>query len=201
MSSIFQSLLSELLVYRYATLFLVSFFSCIGFPLPAAPSTIAAAAFASQGFLDIRLVLVGAVAGNILGDIAAYWLVRLCGPRVLRWIGLRKYLATPTFRDVEKTVDTYKAPVLIASRFQVQATAVVNILSGLARLNFRRFLLYIAIGEVLQVFVYAVVGYMFADSWQALYAVVGKFGWLVALIMAIAVTMASNKVIKRLLQF
>lgn len=200
MSSFFQGLLSDLLLYRYATLFLINFLSCIGFPLPAAPSTIAAAAFASQGFLDMKLVLLSAISGNILGDIAAYWLVRLCGPRVLHWIGLGKYLTTPAFRNVEKTVDTYKAPVLIASRFQVQATAVVNIISGLARLHFKRFAFYIVIGEMLQVIVYVVVGYTFADSWQALYAVVGKFGWLVALTMAIAITMASNKVIKRMLK-
>lgn len=199
MSIFFQNLLSDLLLYRYATLFLVNFLSCLGFPLPAAPSTIAAAAFASQGFLDMKLVLLSAIAGNILGDVSAYWLVRLCGPRVLHWMGLRKYLTTPAFRNVEQTVDTYKAPVLIASRFQVQATAVVNIISGLARLNFRRFAFYIVIGEILQVIVYVVVGYMFADSWQALYAVVGKFGWLIALAIAITITMASNKVIKHML--
>lgn len=200
MSDFFQNLLSDLLLYRYATLFLVNFLSCIGFPLPAAPSTIAAAAFASQGFLDMKLVLLSAISGNIIGDISAYWLVRIFGPQVLHWIGLGKYLATPAFRNVERTVDTYKAPVLIASRFQVQATAVVNIISGLARLNFRRFAFYIVIGEMLQVVVYVVVGYVFADSWQALYAVVGKFGWLIALVTAIVVTMASNKVIKRMLK-
>lgn len=200
MSSFFQSLLSDLLLYRYATLFLINFLSCIGFPLPAAPSTIAAAAFASQGFLDMKLVLLSAISGNIAGDISAYWLVRTFGSRVLHWIGLSKYLATPAFRNVERTVDTYKAPVLIASRFQVQATAVVNIISGLARLNFRRFAFYIIVGETLQVVVYVVIGYVFADSWQILYAVVGKFGWLVALVTAIVVTMASNKVIKRMLR-
>lgn len=200
MNELFQSLLSELLLYRYLTLFLINFLASLGFPLPAAPSTIAAAAFASQGFLNIQWVLLSAMAGNILGDITMYWLVRMYGPRVLHWFGLQKYLATPAFRDVERTVDTYKAPVLIASRFQVQATGVVNIISGLARLHFQRFLFYIVVGEVLQVLVYAGIGHMFADSWQALYAVVGKLGWLIALGIAIGITVASNKVIKRLLR-
>ncbi len=200
MSAFFQNLLSDLLIYRYATLFLINFLSCMGFPLPAAPSTIAAAAFASQGFLNVYYVLFSAILGNIAGDMTMYWLVRMCGPQVLRWIGLKKYLDTPAFRNVEQTVDTYKAPVLIASRFQVQATAIVNIISGLARLNFKRFAFYIIIGESAQVVVYVVLGYLFADSWQALYAIVGKFGWLVALTMAIAITMGSNRVIKRMLQ-
>lgn len=199
MSNVFQALLSDLLIYRYAALFVVSFLSCLGFPLPAAPSIIAAAAFASQGYLNVRFVLLSAIAGNILGDISMYWLVRVFGSQVLHWIGLGKYLNMPVFRNIEKTVDTYKAPVLIASRFQVQATAVVNIISGLAQLNFRRFAFYIVIGEVAQVMLYVLLGYLFADSWQALYAIVGKFGWLVALTMAIAITTASNKVIKRML--
>lgn len=200
MNDLFQSLLSELLLYRYFTLFLINFLASLGFPLPAAPSTIAAAAFASQGFLNIHSVLLSAIAGNILGDVAMYWLMRLCGPRVLHWFGFRKYLDTPAFRDVERTVDTYKAPILIASRFQVQATGVVNIISGLARLSFKRFAFYIVVGEIVQVLVYASIGHVFADSWQALYAVVGNLGWLIALLVAIGITVASNRVIKRLLR-
>jgi membrane protein DedA with SNARE-associated domain len=129
-----------------------------------------------------------------------YWLVRTFGTRVLGWVGLKKMLASSAFQNIDRTVDTYKAPVLIFSRFQVQATAVVNIISGLGRMKFRKFALYITIGETIQVISYGTLGYVFAESWQAVYAAVGKFSWLIALVLAVTLTLASNKIIKHMLK-
>lgn len=195
-----QTIVSELVMYRYAALFVVTFLSSLGFPLPAAASTIAAAAFASQGYLNIYAVLAVALAGNITGDISLYSIVRKFGPGVLRFLGLKKYLSTSAFQDVTKTVDAYKAPVLIASRLQVQTTAIVNILCGLGKMNFRKFAFYISIGEATQILAYGLLGYVFAESWEALYSVVGKFGWVIAIVMTVSVTWASKHAIRRMLK-
>jgi membrane-associated protein len=169
-------------------------------PLPAAPSTIAAAAFASEGYLNIWAVLLVVVTGNVLGDITMYMLVRTFGRKVLRWIGLKKIADAPALKNIETTIDTYKAPVLIFSRFQVQTTAIVNIISGLGKMNFKKFLFYIFIGELLQATCYILLGYMFAESWESVYAAVGKFSWIIAIIITIVVTAGSNKIIRRILK-
>jgi membrane-associated protein len=197
MNSLLQGFLSLLLVYRYPALFLVTFFSSLGFPLPAAPSTVAAAAFAGQGYFNLFWVMVVGSAGNIGGDLTMYWLVRRFGKKVLYKLRLRKLAESPVLRNVEDAVENYKGSVIIASRFQVQATAMVNIIAGLGNMDFKRFARLIVFGEILQMAFYVTIGYVFADSWQAVYGAVGKFSWIIALALAVLVTLASTKIIEK----
>jgi len=134
MSSLFTRILSLLLVYRYVVLFAVTFLSSFGLPVQSGPSTIAAAAFAGQGYFNIFWVIVFGSAGNIGGDFALYWLVRRYGRKALYRLGLRRLADSPALLNAEATVETYKTPMLIASRFQIQATAIVNLIAGLAKM-------------------------------------------------------------------
>jgi membrane-associated protein len=190
-------ILSYLLVYRYPALFLITFAGSLGFPVPAGPTTIAAAAFAAQGYLSLFWVMVVGSLGNILGDITMYWLVRKFGKKVLLFLRLRKLAESPLLNDAEKTANTYKAPIIIFSRFQVQATAVVNIIAGLGRMNFRRFAILVIIGEVLQMAFYVTIGYLFSGTWQTIYGAAGKFAWIIALALAIILTVGSAKIIQK----
>jgi membrane protein DedA with SNARE-associated domain len=197
MSAILQHIVSFILVYRYIALFFISFASSLGIPVPAAASAVAAAAFASQGYLNIaELILFGGL-GNILGDLTMYWLMRLYGKRVLLWLGLRKLANSPLLMDVESTVEKYKAFVIIASRFQDQATTLVNIISGLGRMSIKRFFLLTSIGDFLQITFYVLLGFVFADNWQEIYGALGKLGWIVALVVALVVVVFSTGAIKK----
>lgn len=200
MNTLLQQILGSLLSYQYAALFVLTFLSSLGFPLPAGPSTVAAAAFASQGYLNIYVVVLVAGLGNIGGDMTMYWLMRLFGRNVLYKLGLRKLADSVALQTVEQTVSAYKTPVVIMSRFQVQATAVINVLAGLGRMHFRKFAPLVLIGETAQVVFYCSIGYMFADSWQVVYAAVGKFAWLIALTVGIVMTVAAERITKRILR-
>lgn len=197
MNSLLPRILSLLLVYKYAALFVITFLGSLGFPVPAAPSTIAASAFAGQGFLNIFWVMVFGSAGNIGGDVALYWLVRLYGREALYWLRLRKLADSPALHDVEATANTYSALVIIASRFQVQATALVNVIAGLGKMRFRRFAWLVCVGEILQMAFYVSLGYLFAGTWQTVYAAVGKFSWIIALGLSIFFTVVSTKLIHK----
>jgi membrane protein DedA with SNARE-associated domain len=197
MSAILQHIISFILVYRYVALFFISFASSLGIPVPAAASAVAAAAFASQGYLNIaELILFGGL-GNILGDLTMYWLMRLYGKRVLLWLGLRKLANSPLLTDVESTVEKYKAFVIIASRFQDQATTLVNIISGLGRMSIKRFFLLTSIGDFLQITFYVLLGFVFADNWQEIYGALGKLGWIVALVVVLVIVVFSTGAIKK----
>ncbi len=197
MSAVLQAIVSYILVYRYLALFVVSFLSSLGIPLPAAASAVAASAFASQGYLSLFwLVLFGAL-GNILGDLTMYWLMRRYGIKLLLRLHLRKLAESPLSQNVEATVEKYKASVLISSRFQDQATTLVNIISGLGKMDLKRFAVYVSIGDFAQIIFYVAVGFLFADDWQSVYGAVGKFGWIVALVLAIAVITISTQTIKK----
>jgi len=194
MSSLFPRILSLLLVYKYPALFLITFLGSLGFPVPAGPSTIAASAFAGQGFLNIFWVMFAGSVGNISGDLFMYWLVRRYGRKVLYLLRLRKIADSPALRNVEATADTYSIPVIIFSRFQVQATAIVNIIAGLGKMKFKRFVVPVFAGEILQMAFYVAIGFLFAGTWQTIYAAVGKFSWVIALTLTIVFTIASTKI-------
>jgi membrane protein DedA with SNARE-associated domain len=200
MSSLFQTTISYILIYRYAAIFVISFLSSLGIPLPAAASTVAAAAFASQGYLNLLLLVFFGAIGNIAGDLTMYWLMRRYGKKLLLWLRLRKLAESPLLRNVEKTVETYKATVIMASRFQDQATTLVNIISGLGKMDIKRFALFASIGDILQIVFYVAIGFVFADNWQSVYSAVGKFGWIIALVLAIAITIISTQTIKKVLK-
>lgn len=197
---IFQlsNILNYLRLYRYPVLFLITFCASLGFPLPAGPATVASSAFAAQGYFSLFWVFVIGSLGNILGDITMYLLVRKFGRRVLLFLHLRKLADSPILIDAEKTAKAYNAPVIILSRFQVQATAIVNIISGLGKMNFKRFALLVVIGETLQMACYVAIGYLFSDTWEVLYASLGKFSWIIFVVLAILFTSAATKIVKRM---
>lgn len=200
MSSIFQKILGLILAYKYVTLFSVAFLSSLGIPVPAGSSTIASAAFASQGYLNILVVLVVAALGNILGDISMYGLAKKYGKPFFYWIHLRKLIESELFQHAEKVENTYSAPIIILSRFQDQTTTIVNIIAGLGTMKFKRFLLYAVMGDILQVMFYASIGYFFAGDWQALYGAVGVFTWVIALGTLVISIALSGKIARRILK-
>lgn len=52
-ADVFQNLLSFLLLYKYARLFLITFLAAFALPLPSTSSLMTTAGFASQGYLNI----------------------------------------------------------------------------------------------------------------------------------------------------
>ncbi len=200
MSSLFQQILGWILVYKYPTLFLVTFLSCLGIPLPAGSSLIASAAFASQGYLNVVAVLLIAFGGSLIGDATLYVLVRRYGHRVLRWLRLEKLVESVALKNVEGVENTFKAVVIVASRFQDQATTIVNVIAGLGRIPFKRFVSYTVLGEILQTCFYGSIGYFFADNWQSIYSAVGQFSWLIVLGTLIVTLLMSKKLAKHILK-
>jgi membrane-associated protein len=198
MSSLFQNILGFLLVYKYIALFFIAFLSSLGIPLPAGSSTMASAAFASQGYFNIFFVLITGALGNILGDVSMYVLSRKYGKKILYWFHLRKLVESKPLKQVEKMENNYSALAIIISRFQDQATAMVNVIAGLGNIKFKRFVIYATIGDILQIIFYASVGYFFAENWQAFYNTMGIFSWLIVLIATIISILLANKFARKM---
>lgn len=174
MDFLLQTILSYLLVYKYLVLFLVTFFAALALPIPSAATLMASAAFAAQGYFDLSLVIITASLGNILGDNLCYWLARTFGPSVLRKLGFKKYLDSPVLLSFERHINRRPGIIILLSRVEVIATISVNLLAGLGKMPYRKYLLYDCIGEVLQVCMYASLGYLFGSQWQEANSIIGK---------------------------
>jgi membrane-associated protein len=168
MFDVTSSLLSYVLIYKYLAIFVITFLGAIALPLPSGTVVMASAAFAVQGYLNLPLVLVIGILGNVLGDNSGYWLARRYGLGAVQKLGLERFI-TP---EKEKTanIEIGKHPIIIIyfSRFMTGIAPTVNIVSGLTKFPYKKFLTFEVLGECTEVSFFVTMGYLFGANWEYL---------------------------------
>lgn len=166
--------LSSLLIYKYAVLFLVIFTASFGFPIPATALLIAAGAFAAQGYFDLYTIFLYGVFASILGDIAGYFVSLRYGRNILIRIGFKNLLASQKFQALEILFARHSALTIFSSRFLTTSLGpTVNILAGLTKITYRKFLFYDIIGELIYIALFAGLGYIFSNQWETISQISG----------------------------
>lgn len=167
MSAIIFAILSYLLLYKYVALFVVSYLAVLFIPLPSNTSLFAAAAFASQGYLNIYIVIIVALAANVLGDLTAFFVSRIYGKDFLIKIGLRKVLASKEYENLEVFIIKHSRVTIFITRFFGGLGTLVSILTGLSEnISFKKFFLYGFAGECVYVMSFVLPGYFLGSAWQ-----------------------------------
>jgi membrane protein DedA with SNARE-associated domain len=199
MNFLVQAILPYILLYKYWGLFVITLLSSLALPIPAGTLLVASSAFATQGYFNIvELILVATIA-TIIGDNLLYWLARLYGKKVLYRVGfLRRLLTSKNFLLIEKGIAKRPGFVIFVTRFEVMATLTVNLICGLGKVNYKKFLFYEATGSFADVFFYAMMGYLFGNSWQAVNNLIGNFSIVLFLAIILAVTLFWKRIIKNL---
>src|SRR5207245_2412891 len=88
-----------------------------GLPLPAVPFLLAAGALAGNGQLSLALVLAAAALGSLVSDSVWYWIGRVGGGRVLRWL-CRIFLEPDScVRRTQDAFGRYGARSLLLAKF------------------------------------------------------------------------------------
>jgi membrane-associated protein len=189
MDIIVQYILPYVLIYKYLALFIITFLAATFIPIPAGTLLIASAAFASQGYFNISTLLIVVIIANILGDSTSYWLSRLYGKQFLsRIIFLKKILESKNFNLIEKGINNKFSFVILISRFEVLSTITLNIISGIGKINYKKFLTYEVIGTFANVIFYSSLGYFFGDNWQSVNKLIGNFTIVLFLIIILCVS-------------
>jgi membrane protein DedA with SNARE-associated domain len=132
----------------YLTVFALVFCDAIVPIFPGETTLNAASVLASQGALEIELVILAGALGAILGDSALYWIART-GPKDLK---VRLEAISHDDERVAKGLALLErsGPLLIAfGRFVPGVRFAVNVSMGLTEYPYRRFLLFSAIGGAL----------------------------------------------------
>jgi membrane protein DedA with SNARE-associated domain len=132
-------------VVAYFTVFGLVFADAIVPIFPGETTLTTASVAASDGTLDLALVIVAGALGAILGDSALYWISRT-GPKRLK---ARLEAASKKDERVARGLDVFgrSGPLLIAcGRFVPGVRFAVNVMMGMTEYPYRRFLLFSAIG-------------------------------------------------------
>ncbi len=189
MESIFGDLLSFLLLYKYFALFMVSFLAAFLLPLPSSSSLAAAGAFAVQGYMNIYLVFLVALIGNVLGDLAGYMLGRHYGEEILHKIGFKHILESKYYHASREYMNKYSYSLIFISRFLTGVGPSVSIFAGIMKMPYKKFLAVDIPSEICYVSLYALIGYLLGNQWEdniwfviEASLVVFSFGGIIALI-------------------
>jgi membrane-associated protein len=176
MNFILSTLLSYLLLYKYATIFVVVLAAAIIVPVPDSTLLVATGAFVSQGYFSLTLALVVALVANVLGDLVGYTLTNRWGYKVVKEHHVRKM---PYFNRVEQFLRSNAGMAIIVSRFVGTVGPLVNFLSGLADIPLSKFLFFDVVGNAVDIAGLLIAGYILGQYWQDFSGFVGLIGWII----------------------
>ena len=146
-----ESTLSELIkTIGYVGLFVMIFAESglfFGFFLPGDSLLFTAGFLASQGFFNISVLVPLIVIAAIGGDQAGYWIGGYLG----RWLMKRQDSAFFSKRHLEKANSFYVrhgGKALILARFLPAVRTFVPIVAGMAKMDYKKFISYNAVGGI-----------------------------------------------------
>jgi membrane protein DedA with SNARE-associated domain len=163
MGSLLAFLLSYLLLYKYTTLFVISFVSAVFVPLPANAILLAVGAFANHGYFNLPLSFAVAFGGNVLGDLFDFLIAKRYGDRLIRILRINR---SRFFNQLEEEVRRDAGPTIFMSRFAGSLDPIVTVLAGSAGVPFWMFFANDAVGNGIQIGAVLTLGYLLGDYWQ-----------------------------------
>ena len=163
-----SDLLSVMARHGYALTFALLFAEAMGIPLPGAIALVAAGAAVASHSLWAPLVLLAAILGLLLGDVAQFWLGRYAGWALLGFL-CRVSINPETciLRSAESFYKRGKVTLVIA-KFIPGVNTMAAPLAGSMKMRFWQFLRLDAAGALLYSLTYVAVGFVSRDFLAAI---------------------------------
>ena len=167
----------------------------LGFVFPGETALVLGGVLASQGRLSVVVVIVLAIIGAISGDAVGYGIGRRFGPslqssRLGQIVGDRRWQASETF------LRRRGGPAVFFGRFTALLRALVPSAAGMARLPYRKFALWNAVGGSTWAAAFVLAGYLAGASYRRVERYLGR-GALVLTAAIVAGLVAVHLVRKR----
>jgi membrane protein DedA with SNARE-associated domain len=150
-----------LLYYGYWAVFGAILLEDFGLPLPGEALLISGSVLASQGDMHIVPLLLLAWAGAVLGDNIGYGIGRFAGRHLVLRYGRYVLVTQRRLEYAENFFRKHGGVVVVAARFMEVLRQLNGIIAGIARMQWRRFLLYNVLGAALWV---AFWGFLFYET-------------------------------------
>jgi membrane protein DedA with SNARE-associated domain len=154
----------------------------------------ASAALAGQGYFSFFWIVVIGSLGNIIGDNIGYFLARRYGKYVFYKMGLKKSIESDRYKRIEERLVKHSGFVIFITRFEVFSNLAVNIMCGLSKLPYKKYLAFEVVGEVAQVLLYCSIGYFVGDNWVVINTIMSKSIIYTALVLLIFIFLFLNRV-------
>lgn len=172
-------LLSYVLLYKYATLFVVVYSASVILPLPTNAMLLAVGAFSAEGYFSFWLSLAVAVTANTLGDLTDYGITRRYGAWIIRKLKIDK---SRFYNQLKEEFRTDAAITVFTTRFAGSLSPIASFLAGLVGVPFITFLIFDFLGNVIEPFGALFLGYLVGDYWSEFSGLLGLIAGIVAVL-------------------
>jgi membrane protein DedA with SNARE-associated domain len=177
---------SELVVFLYV------FADQLGMPLPAIPALLAIGALAGVGKINFGVALVLGVVASLLADTIWFTLGRTRGGEVLRLLCKISLEPDSCVRRTEDVFLRYGVRALVIAKFVPGLSLIAPPLAGMVGVSTARFVAYSTAAALLWAGVWMGLGYLAGDALQHVIRETGRFGsvlaWLLAVVVVVYVT-------------
>jgi membrane protein DedA with SNARE-associated domain len=175
-----EAMLGLVPTYGPLAVFAATILSCFGVPIPGALVLLAAGSFVASGEMALTAVLVGGLAGAIIGDQAGYWLGAHGGESIVLRISRRHQLATALGAAKAFAVRWGRLSVFLSRWLVAPLGPPINLVAGPLGMSWLAFSLIGGLGEVVWVCGYVALGYAFSQSIVAISTLLGDLAWFLA---------------------
>jgi membrane protein DedA with SNARE-associated domain/membrane-associated phospholipid phosphatase len=171
--------------YGYALVAAFLLIEAAGLPIPGETALVTAAALAGRGTLSIVGVVIAGIFGTVAGGHFGYWIGLRGGSALVqrhgRWIGLNEQRLAKTHTFFAQ----HGAKTLALGRFVAFLRSFLGIFAGLSQMPHRVFVVYNALGGVVWVTTFSILGYAFGRNLPRLIRYIGRVSLLLALLIAL----------------
>lgn len=158
-----------------------------------------AAYLASQGEMNIFLVILFGIVGSLIGAIINYWLALSLGRIIIYKIADHKIcrlllLSSKKIEKSEKFFLRYGNISTLIGRLIPVIRQLISLPAGFAKMNFKSFCFYTGLGSGIWVIILAILGYTFGSNQEFLVKYYREIIWFfIALVLVIAVIVVIKK--------
>ena len=134
--------------------------------------------YASKGKMSLVLVALIGVVAAIAGESAGYWLGRKYGMGLIRHIPFVRRLQGP-LEGAKEYFDKHGGRTVAIGRYATAAGAFIPFTAGVARMPYRRFLLFDVPAIIVWATGISIFGYVFGENLAFVDKVLSRFGYIV----------------------
>jgi membrane protein DedA with SNARE-associated domain len=143
----------------------------LGFVIPGETAVVIGGVLASRGRVSLPLLIVVVVAAAIVGPLVGYEVGRRMGGRVVASRFLRKL--SGTVDKATRTLNSRGPAAVLVGRFTAVLRALMPALAGTARMPYRTFAVYNALGGIVWGAGYSLLGYLAGSAYAVIERRVG----------------------------
>src|SRR6476620_1141746 len=173
--------------YGYVLVAVFLMIEAAGIPIPGETALVTAAAVAGNGTMHILGVMIAAAIGTIAGGHVGFWLGVHGGQAILTKYGRFVGLNAVRLEKTRRFFDQHGAKTVATGRFVAFVRSFMGIFAGLSGMPLRTFAMYNAIGGVVWVLTFSVIGFVFGRNLPRLIHYIGRASLVLAVLIALIV--------------